>query len=157
MLAFLVMASEPLKPLPKPHQEHCRPLGAISCPFNSNSPTSSTFTAFSTAISTRGLMSICPGFASSQSREATLEDRCRWRRSRSAPRNRWCRGWRNRARYRCRSQYRVRADATFRSTLRWPCAFQAPLRQLEARDYRRGQDRCHLQWETGPGSAPSNC
>ena len=66
MLAFLVMAShtefltspgadgvsEPLKPLPKPHQEHCTPPEAV-IPFNSNSPTGSTFTASSTAISTR--------------------------------------------------------------------------------------------------------
>ena len=42
-------------------------------PFNSNSPTGSTVTAFSTAASTRGLMSICPALASSQSREATLD------------------------------------------------------------------------------------
>ena len=42
-------------------------------PFNSNSPTGSTFTAFSTFISTRGLIRICPGLASSQSREATLD------------------------------------------------------------------------------------
>src|SRR6478736_6801193 len=42
-------------------------------PFNSNSPTGSTFTAFSTFINTRGLMRICPGFASSHSREATLD------------------------------------------------------------------------------------
>ena len=34
-------------------------------PFNSNSPTGSTFTAFSTFISTRGLIRICPGLASS--------------------------------------------------------------------------------------------
>ena len=42
-------------------------------PFNSNSPTGSTFTAFSTFINTRGLMRICPGLASSHSREATLD------------------------------------------------------------------------------------
>ena len=42
-------------------------------PFNSNSPTGSTVTAFSTAASTRGLMSICQALASSQSREATLD------------------------------------------------------------------------------------
>jgi len=42
-------------------------------PFNSNSPTGSTFTAFSTFVRTRGLMRICPGFASSHSREATLD------------------------------------------------------------------------------------
>ena len=42
-------------------------------PFNSNSPTGSIFTAFSTFINTRGLMRICPGLASSQSREATFE------------------------------------------------------------------------------------
>jgi hypothetical protein len=42
-------------------------------PFNSNSPTGSTFTAFSTFVSTRGLMRICPGLASSHSREATLD------------------------------------------------------------------------------------
>jgi hypothetical protein len=42
-------------------------------PFNSNSPTGSTCTASSTATSTRGLMSICPGFASSQRRDATFE------------------------------------------------------------------------------------
>jgi hypothetical protein len=42
-------------------------------PFNSNSPTDSTFTAFSTFINTRGLMRIWPGFASSQSREATFD------------------------------------------------------------------------------------
>jgi hypothetical protein len=35
-------------------------------------PTGSTFTAFSTFVSTLGLMRICPGLASSQSREATL-------------------------------------------------------------------------------------
>jgi hypothetical protein len=34
-------------------------------PFNSNSPTGSTFTAFSTFVSTLALMRICPGFASS--------------------------------------------------------------------------------------------
>jgi cytosine/adenosine deaminase-related metal-dependent hydrolase len=33
-------------------------------PFNSNSPTGSTCTAFSTATSTRGLMSTCPGWPS---------------------------------------------------------------------------------------------
>jgi hypothetical protein len=42
-------------------------------PFNSNSPTGSTVTAFSTFVSTRGLIRICPGFASSHSREATLD------------------------------------------------------------------------------------
>ncbi len=42
-------------------------------PFNANSPTGSTCTVFSTFVSTRGLMRICPGFASSQSREATLD------------------------------------------------------------------------------------
>jgi hypothetical protein len=34
-------------------------------PFNSNSPTDSTLTVFSTLVSTRGLISICPRFASS--------------------------------------------------------------------------------------------
>jgi hypothetical protein len=42
-------------------------------PFNSNSPTGSTCTAFSTFVSTLGLMRICPGLASSHRREATLE------------------------------------------------------------------------------------
>ena len=42
-------------------------------PFNSNWPTGSTLTAFSTFVSTRGLIKICPGFASSHSREATFE------------------------------------------------------------------------------------
>ncbi len=42
-------------------------------PLSANSPTGSTMTAFSTAISTRGLIRICPGRASSQSREATLD------------------------------------------------------------------------------------
>jgi hypothetical protein len=42
-------------------------------PLNSNSPTGSTFTASSTLVSTRGLMRICPGLASSQSREATFD------------------------------------------------------------------------------------
>src|SRR5262249_12437910 len=42
-------------------------------PFNSNSRTGSTFTAFSTFINTRGLIRIWPGFASSHSREATLD------------------------------------------------------------------------------------
>ena len=42
-------------------------------PFNSNSPTGSTFTAFSTFINTRGLIRICPGLASSQRREATFD------------------------------------------------------------------------------------
>jgi NAD(P)-dependent dehydrogenase (short-subunit alcohol dehydrogenase family) len=42
-------------------------------PFNSNSPTGSTFTAFSTLVSTRALIRICPGLASSQRREATLD------------------------------------------------------------------------------------
>ena len=42
-------------------------------PFNSNSPIGSTVTALSTFVSTRGLMSICPGLASSHSREATLD------------------------------------------------------------------------------------
>src|SRR5262249_29302013 len=42
-------------------------------PFSTNSPTGSTFTAFSTFVSTRGLMRIWPGLASSQSREAALE------------------------------------------------------------------------------------
>ena len=42
-------------------------------PFNSNSPTGSTFTARSTFIRTRGLMRICPGLASSHSREATFD------------------------------------------------------------------------------------
>jgi hypothetical protein len=41
-------------------------------PLSVNSPTGSTFTASSMAISTRGVRRICPGFASSQSREATL-------------------------------------------------------------------------------------
>jgi hypothetical protein len=39
-------------------------------PFSTNSPTGSTFTAFPTFVSTRGLIKICPGFASSHSREA---------------------------------------------------------------------------------------
>ena len=39
-------------------------------PLRANSPTGSTVTAFSTFVSTRGLIKICPGFASSQSREA---------------------------------------------------------------------------------------
>ena len=51
-------------------------------PFNSNSPTGSTFTAFSTFVST-GLMRICPGLASSQRREATLEP-SQWRHNRIA-------------------------------------------------------------------------
>ena len=38
-------------------------------PFSANSPTGSTFTAFSTFINTRGLIRICPGLASSHSRE----------------------------------------------------------------------------------------
>ena len=42
-------------------------------PFSANSPTGSTFTAFSTFVSTLGLMRICPGLASSQRREATLD------------------------------------------------------------------------------------
>ena len=42
-------------------------------PFNSNSPTGSTLTAFSTFVRTRGLIRICPGLASSHKREATLE------------------------------------------------------------------------------------
>jgi hypothetical protein len=42
-------------------------------PFSANSPTGSTFTAFSTFVSTRGLMRICPGFASSHRRDATLD------------------------------------------------------------------------------------
>src|SRR6516225_3526018 len=42
-------------------------------PFSANSPTASTITAFSIACRTRGLMRICPGFASSQSRDATFE------------------------------------------------------------------------------------
>jgi sulfide:quinone oxidoreductase len=40
-------------------------------PLSSNSPTGSTVTASLTAISTRGLIRICPGLASSQSREAS--------------------------------------------------------------------------------------
>jgi hypothetical protein len=47
-------------------------------PFNLNSPTGSALTASSTAINTRGLVRICPGLASSQRREATL-DTVRWR------------------------------------------------------------------------------
>ena len=43
-------------------------------PFNSNSPTGSTLTAFSTFINTRGLIRICPGLASSQSREVYVGD-----------------------------------------------------------------------------------
>jgi hypothetical protein len=42
-------------------------------PFSANSPTASTITAFSIACRTRGRMRICPGFASSQSRDATFE------------------------------------------------------------------------------------
>ena len=42
-------------------------------PLSTNSPTGSTVTAFSTFVSTRGLIRICPGFASSQRREATLD------------------------------------------------------------------------------------
>ena len=41
-------------------------------PLSVNSPTGSTVTAFSTFVSTRGLIKICPGLASSQRREATL-------------------------------------------------------------------------------------
>jgi hypothetical protein len=41
-------------------------------PFNSNSPTGSTFTAFSTFINTRGLMRICPGRAFSMAMTAWL-------------------------------------------------------------------------------------
>jgi len=55
-------------------------------PFNSNSSTGSTLTVFSTFISTRGLMRICPGLASSHSREGNceraLEIRFRFRRIR---------------------------------------------------------------------------
>ena len=42
-------------------------------PLSLNSPTGSTLIASSTAIKTRGLMRICPGLASSQSRDATLD------------------------------------------------------------------------------------
>ena len=42
-------------------------------PLSLNSPTGSTVMAFSTAIKTRGLIKICPGLASSQSRDATLD------------------------------------------------------------------------------------
>jgi hypothetical protein len=42
-------------------------------PFNANSLTGSTFTAFSTFVSTRGLIRICLGLASSQRREPTLD------------------------------------------------------------------------------------
>ena len=66
-------------------------------PFNSNSPTGSTFTAFSTFINTRGLMRICPGLASSQRREATLDTVPIAAFSRTCPRSRWCRVWRTRA------------------------------------------------------------
>jgi len=41
-------------------------------PLSVNSPTGSTATASSTAMNTRGLISICPGLASSHRREATL-------------------------------------------------------------------------------------
>jgi hypothetical protein len=44
-------------------------------PFNSNSPTGSTFTALSTAASTRGLMSICPAFVPSFGVAGTRADR----------------------------------------------------------------------------------
>jgi hypothetical protein len=42
-------------------------------PFNSNAPTGSTFTAFSTFMSTHGLIGFDPSLASSQSREATID------------------------------------------------------------------------------------
>jgi hypothetical protein len=45
-------------------------------PFNSNSLTASTFTAFSTFVSTRGLMRICPGFASSHNDESEAVRAC---------------------------------------------------------------------------------
>jgi hypothetical protein len=47
--------------------------GGRLIPFNANSPAGSTFTAFSTLVSTRGLMRICPGLASSHNREATFD------------------------------------------------------------------------------------
>jgi hypothetical protein len=42
-------------------------------PLSANSPTGSTVTVSSTAISTRGLIRICPDLASSQRRDATLD------------------------------------------------------------------------------------
>jgi hypothetical protein len=58
-------------------------------PFNSNSPTGSTVTAFSTFVSTRGLIKICPGFASSQA-ERQHWTPSRWPHNRTGPRSRWC-------------------------------------------------------------------
>jgi hypothetical protein len=42
-------------------------------PLSAKSPAGSTATASSTAISTRGLMRICPGLASSHKRDATFD------------------------------------------------------------------------------------
>ena len=61
---------------PKPYDAAATTLYAARgrlIPFNSNSPTGSIVTAFSTFVSTRGLMRICPGLASSHSREATFD------------------------------------------------------------------------------------
>jgi hypothetical protein len=69
----MVAAIIGLKFLTIGHRAHCAPLRGRLIPFNSNSPTGSTFTAFSTFVSTRGLIKICPGLASSHSREATFD------------------------------------------------------------------------------------
>jgi hypothetical protein len=42
-------------------------------PLSEKSPTGSTAMSFSTVIKTRGLIRICPDFASSQSRDAMLD------------------------------------------------------------------------------------
>jgi hypothetical protein len=52
-------------------------------PISANSPTGSTVKAFSSAISTRGLIRICPGLASSRSREADI-GHCRLRHSQAS-------------------------------------------------------------------------
>ena len=44
-------------------------------PLSAKSPNDSTVMSFSTAIDTRGLIRICPGLASSQSRERDIGDR----------------------------------------------------------------------------------
>src|SRR4029453_17144012 len=51
----------------------CKPSSGDYCPLSEKSPTGSTLTAWSPAIKTRELIKICPGLASSQRRDATLD------------------------------------------------------------------------------------
>src|SRR6478752_7690697 len=79
-------------------------------PLSANSPTCSTFTAFSTFVSTRGLLRFARALLHLTAGRQHWKP-SRWRHNGSE----LCRAWRTRAQYRCRSRFRAPADATSQS------------------------------------------